>query len=140
MCTTSKVMLTSLTPPEAKLCAENNAPASMSRELHSRGEVMLLPQQVDKLLFPKDHCTCDLEWHCVPHNTCFIHNSCFCKGSGSFPPIKPPCPSWAEFLYDWYCELASCLKLHPHPPLPHFGSEVEYSPLVMPYYHYLPPV
>ncbi len=35
-------------------------------------------------------CTCDSEWHCEPHNLCFIHDSCFCPGSGSFPPVKPP--------------------------------------------------
>ena len=82
---------------------------------------------------------CDLKWCCVPHDACFIHDSCFCEGSGSFPPIKPPHLSWSDFSYNWYCELASCLELHPHSPLPHFGSEVEYSPLVMPYYHVLPP-
>ena len=30
-------------------------------------------------------------------------------------------------------------QLYPHSPLSHFGSEVEYLPLVMPYYHILPP-
>ncbi len=106
----------------------------------ARAEAWVLPpQQVDKLLFAEDRCMCNLEWRCVPHDTCFIHNLCFCVGSGSFPPVKPPRPTWAEFSYDWYCELASHLKLHPHSPLPHFGSEVEYSPLVMPYYHSQPP-
>ena len=96
------------------------------------------PQHTEKLLYDEDRCTCDLKWHCVPHDACFIHDSCFYKGSGSFPPVKPPHLSWSDFSYDWYCELASCLKLHPHSPLPHFGSEVEYSPLVMLYYCVLP--
>ena len=80
--------------------------------------VMLLPQHVDKLLpwyhhwsnklptelrlkrFHKEPtliyplslalCTCDSEWRCEPHNTCFIHDSCFCLSSGSFPPVRPP--------------------------------------------------
>src|SRR5216683_95541 len=98
-----------------------------------------LPQHVEKLLYNEDRCTCDLKWHCVPHNACFIHDSCFCEGSGSFPPVKPLCPSWADFSYNWYCELASHLELHPHSPLPRVGSEVEYSPLVMLYYRVPPP-
>ncbi len=87
--------------------------------------LMLLPQHAEELLYDPDRCSCDLEWHCVPHDACFIHDSCFCKGSGSFPPVKPPRPSWAQFSYDWYCEFAPRLALHPHSPLPHFGSEVE---------------
>src|SRR6266853_720946 len=75
----------------------------------------------------------DVYWHLrngfisidVPHDACFIHDSCFCEGSGSFPPVKPQRPSWAKFSYDWYCELAASLSLHPHSLLPHFGSEVE---------------
>ncbi len=35
-------------------------------------------------------CTCDSEWHCKPHNACFIHDSCFCPGSSSFPSVKLP--------------------------------------------------
>jgi len=97
------------------------------------------PQHADKLLYNEDRCMCNLKWCCVPHNACFIHNSCFCKGSSSFPPVKPPCPSWSDFSYKWYCELASHLELHPHSPLPRFGSEVEYSPLVMLYYRIPPP-
>ena len=100
---------------------------------------MLPPQHAEKLLYDGDHCTCDLEWHCVPHNACFIHDSCFYKGSGSFPLVKTPCLSWSDFSYDWYCELASHLELHPHSPLPCLRSEVEYSLLVMPYYRVPPP-
>ena len=136
-CTTLRVAPTS---PVAKGTHAGDAvPALTSLELLSRGEVMSLPQHAEKLLYDEDRCTCNLEWRCVPHDTCFIHDSCFCEGSGSFPPIKPPCPSWSDFSYNWYCELASRLKLHPHSPLPRFGSEVEYSPLVMPYYRVLPP-
>src|SRR6266851_3075099 len=97
------------------------------------------PQQVEKLLYPEDRCTCGLKWHCIPHDTCFIPDLCLSEGSGSFPPVKPSHPSWADFSYDWYCEFMSRLKLHPHSPLPCFGSEVEYSPLVMPYYQVPPP-
>ena len=63
--------------------------------------VVLPPQHVEELLYNLDRCSCDLEWCCVPHNACFIHDSCFCEGSGSFPPVKPQRPSWAQFLYDW---------------------------------------
>ena len=91
-----------------------------------RSQLCLLPpQHVDKLLYDLDRCGCEMEWRCVPHDACFIHDSCFCKGSGSFPPIKPQRPSWAQYSYDWYCELAASLALHPHSPLPRFGSEVE---------------
>ncbi len=83
------------------------------------------PQQADELLYDPDCCSCGLEWRCIPHDACFIHDSCLCKGSGSFPPCKPQCPSWAQYSYDWYCELAASLSLHPHSLLPHFGSEVE---------------
>src|SRR6266851_10481421 len=100
---------------------------------------MSLSRQAAKLPLLKNHCKCGLEWHYEPYNACFIHDSCFCEGSGSFPSVKPPCLSWSDFSYDWYCELVSRLKLHPHSPLPRFGSEVEYSPLVMPYYCILPP-
>src|SRR6266853_1355207 len=96
---------------------------------------MLPPQHAEKLLYDEDRCMCNLEWCCVPHDTCFIHDSCFCEGSSSFPSVKPPHLSWSDFSYDWYCELVSHLELHPHSPLPHFGSEVEYSPLVMLCYH-----
>src|SRR6266853_4204421 len=65
-----------------------------------------------------------------PHDACFIHDSCFCEGSGSFPPVKPQRPSWAQFSYDWYCELAASLALHPHSPLPRFGSEVKPDVLI----------
>ena len=118
---------------------EDTTPTLTSPELLSRGEVMSPPQHAEKLLYDEDCCTCDLKWHCIPHNTCFIYDSCFCEGSSSFPPVKPPRLSWADFSYNWYCELASYLKLHPHSPLPRFGSEVEYSPLVMPYYRVPPP-
>jgi len=91
---------------------------------------LLLPQHVEELLYDLDCCLCDLEWCCVPHDVCFIHDSCFCKGSGSFPPVKPQRPTWAQFLYDWYCELAASLALHPHSPLPRFGSEVEPDVLI----------
>src|SRR5216683_300985 len=107
--------------------------------LPPRQQPMSLPKQAAKLLVAKGHCECDLEWHCVPYDTCFIHDSCFCKGSSSFPPVRPPCPSWLQFSYNWYCELVSQLKLHPHSPLPHFGSEIEYSPHVILYYHSQPP-
>ena len=88
------------------------------------------PQHVDKLLYDPDRCSCGLEWCCIPHDTCFIHDSCFCEGSGSFPPVKPTCPSWADFSYDWYCEFAPRLALHPHSLLPRFGSEVEPDVLI----------
>jgi len=83
------------------------------------------PQHADELLYDPDRCSCGLEWRCIPHDACFIHDSCLCEGSGSFPPVKPQRPSWAQYLYDWYCELAASLSLHPHSPLPCFGSEVE---------------
>ncbi len=83
------------------------------------------PQHADELLYDPDCCSCGLEWRCIPHDACFIHDSCLCEGSGSFPPIKPQRPSWAQYSYDWYCELAASLSLHPHSPLPRFGSEVE---------------
>ncbi len=86
---------------------------------------LLLPQHVDELLYDPDRCSCSLEWRCIPHDACFIHDSCFCEGSGSFPPVKPQRPSWAQFSYNWYCKLATSLSLHPHSPLPRFGSEVE---------------
>ncbi len=47
------------------------------------------------------------------------------KAQVAFPPRKSQRPSWAQYLYDWYCELAASLSLHPHSPLPRFGSEVE---------------
>ena len=97
------------------------------------------PQHAEKLLYDGDHCMCGLKWRCIPHDACFIHDSCLCEGSGSFPPVKPTCLSWADFSYDWYCELVSRLELRPHSPLPRFGLEVEYSSLVMPYYHVPPP-
>src|SRR6266851_3890589 len=86
---------------------------------------VLLPQHADKLLYDPDRCSCDLEWRCIPHDACFIHDSCLCEGSGSFPPVKPQRPSWAQFSYDWYCELAASLSLHPHSPLPRFEPGVE---------------
>ena len=137
-CTTLKVVPAS-PMAKGKQRDKDVTPTSMSLELHSRGGVMSPPQHMEKLLYDEDRCTCDLEWHCVPHNACFIHDLCFCEGSGSFPPVKPPHPSWSNFSYKWYCELASHLELHPHSPLPRFGSEVEYLPLVMPYYRVPPP-
>ena len=117
-----------MAPPQKKTMPQSSL---LYRSVtHWLSSILSLPQHVKKLLYDEDRCTCDLEWHCVPHDACFIHDLCFCEGSGSFPPIKPPHPSWADFSYDWYCELASCLELHPHSPLPRFGSEVEYSPLV----------
>ncbi len=86
---------------------------------------VLPPQHVEELLYDPNCCSCSLEWRCIPHDVCFIHDSCFCEGSGSFPPVKPQHPSWAQFSYDWYTELAARLSLHPHSPLPHIGSEVE---------------
>ncbi len=137
-CTALKVTPTSPVA-KGKLCAKDAASALTLPELLSRGEVMSPPQHAEKLLYDKDRCTCDLKWHCIPHDACFIHNSCFCKGSGSFHPVKPLHQSWSDFSYEWYCELVSCLELHPHSLLPCFGSEVEYSPLVMPYYCVPPP-
>ena len=86
---------------------------------------MLPPQHADELLYDLDWCACGLEWRCISHDACFIHDSCLCKGSGSFPPVKPQRPSWAQFSYDWYREFAAWLSLHPHSPLPHVVSEVE---------------
>src|SRR5216683_7883322 len=88
-------------------------------------QVVSPPQHADELLYNPDWCACGLEWHCIPHDACFIHDSCLCEGSGSFPPVKPQRPSWAQFSYDWYCELAARLSVHPHSPLPRFGSEEE---------------
>jgi len=62
--------------------------------------LLLPPQHAEELLYDLDRCSCDLEWRCVPHDACFIHDSCFCKGSGSFPSVKPQRPSWAQFSYD----------------------------------------
>ena len=107
---------------------EQACPSSTSglpSELFICNAHLLPPQHAEELLYDPDRCSCGLEWRCVPHDACFIHDSCFCEGSGSFPPIKPPRPSWGQFSYDWYCELASRLELHPHSPLPRFGSEVE---------------
>jgi len=94
--------------------------AAVDQEVHPKGEVMLPPEQVDKLLpwymwwsnelatemhrrhlvWNEAHrltssslpcnCSCDSEWQCEPHNACFIHDSCFCPGSSSFLPVKPP--------------------------------------------------
>ncbi len=86
--------------------AKDNAYTSMAWGLHSEGKVMLLPKQADKLLYAKDRC------------------------SGSFPPCKPPHPSWSQFSHDWYIELASHLSLHPYTPLPRFESEVEPDVLI----------
>jgi len=92
--------------------------------------LLLPPQHAEELLYDPDCCLCGLEWRCIPHDVCFIHDSCLCKGSGSFPPVKPQRPSWADFSYDWYCEFAPSLALHPHSLLPHFGSEVEPDVLI----------
>ena len=100
---------------------------------------VLLPRQAAKLPSSEDHCKCGPEWYCEPYNACFIHNSYFCKGSGSFPPIKPPCSSWSQFSYDWYIELASHLDKHPHSLLSHIVSEVEHCPFITPYYCFQPP-
>jgi len=127
---------------DRRVCRNNMSKGEL---MHTRGSRnwgwwnLSPPQHMEKLLYDEDRCICDLKWCCVPHDACFIHNSCFCEGSGSFPPVKPPCLSWSDFSYEWYCELASHLELHPHSPLPRFGSEVEYSPLVMPYYCVPPP-
>src|SRR6266851_1246045 len=96
---------------------------------------MLLPRQVAKLPSLRDRCECGLKWHCESHNTCFIHDSCFCKGSSSFPPIKPLHSSWSQFLYNWYVELVSSLEKHPYSPLSCIVLEVEHRPFVIPYYH-----
>ena len=88
---TSRVKLASPTVKDTRV--EDDVPTLPSPELLSRGEVMSPPQHVEKLLYNEDCCTCDLKWHCIPHNTCFIYDSCFCEGSSSFPPVKPPCLS-----------------------------------------------
>ncbi len=67
-------------------CSDAACVVSRGKEGHQ----LSLPKQVDKLLVSEDCCKCDLEWHCVPHDACFIHDSCFCEGSGSFPPVTPP--------------------------------------------------
>src|SRR6266851_2816772 len=36
------------------------------------------------------HCDCTGDWHCKPHNMCFIHKLCLCPSSGAFPPARPP--------------------------------------------------
>src|SRR6266851_7753610 len=51
----------------------------VSAELLSRERVMLPPQHADKLLYNPDRCSCGLEWHCIPHDACFIHDSCLCE-------------------------------------------------------------
>ena len=134
-CATLKDMLSCHETPEVATCAEAGTYTSMAQGLHSEGEVMLPPKQVDNLLFAEDRCKCDLEWCCVPHNACFIHDSCFCKGSGSFPSVKPPHLSWSQFSHEWLVELASNLSRCPHilPPLP--ASEAP-LPFVIPYYHH----
>jgi len=107
---------------------EQACPSSTSglpSELFICNAHLLPPQHAEELLYDPDRCSCGLEWRCVPHDACFIHDSCFCEGSGSFPPVKPQRPSWAQYSYDWYCELAASLSLHPHSPLPRFESEVE---------------
>jgi len=127
-------------PQGANMHIEADAFASMAQKLHSKGEVMSPPKQAAKLPSLVGHCECGLEWHCKPHGACFIHDSCFCKGSSSFPPIKPPHSSWSQFSYDWYIKLASGLKLHPHAPLPHIVSKVEHPPFVMHHYCPQPPI
>jgi hypothetical protein len=47
------------------------------------------PRYVGELPQLDDHCDCAPKWHCDPHNACFIHDLCFCKGSSSWPPVKP---------------------------------------------------
>ena len=127
-CTTLKATPTFPTAKPSHVA--DTVPALALVELLPKGGVMLPPQHAEKLLYDPDHCSCDLEWRCVPHDACFIHDSCFCEGSGSFPPVKPQHPSWAQFSYNWYCELATSLSLHPHSPLPRFGSEVEPDVLI----------
>src|SRR6266851_287844 len=106
-------------------CLPTRFDRARSRMGHAEAEIVSPPQHADELLYDPDCCSCGLEWRCIPHDVCFIYDSCFCEGSGSFPPVKPQHPSWAQFSYDWYCELAASLSLHPHSPLPRFGSEVE---------------
>jgi len=54
--------------------------------------------------------------------------------SASVSPLEACFQVWAlcfHFLtYDWYCELAASLALHPHSLLPRFGSEVEPDVLI----------
>jgi hypothetical protein len=101
---TSKGALTCPTVP-AILCTAADTSASMGTECHSEERVMSLPGHVDELPASGGHCDCTFEWHCLPHDMCFIHNSCLCNGSGSYPPVKPP-RDWAWYSHDWYVNYA----------------------------------
>ena len=60
----------------------------LAAEMHCRCHVRdMIHHNVSS--FSSRDCSCDSEWQCKPHNTCFIHDSCFCPGSGAFPPVKP---------------------------------------------------
>ena len=67
--------------------------------------VMSPPGHADKLLALGGRCDCTFEWHCLPHDMCFIHDSCLCDGSSSYPPVKPP-RDWAQYSCDWYVDYA----------------------------------
>jgi hypothetical protein len=63
------------------------------------------PRHVDELLASDGRCNCAFEWHCLPHDMCFIHDSCLCDGSSSYPPVKPP-HDWAWYSHNWYVDYA----------------------------------
>src|SRR6266851_5759936 len=61
----------------------------LATKMHQRHLVWNEQRYTVCLSFSHD-CTCDSEWHCEPHNTCFIYDLCFCPSSSSFLPVKPP--------------------------------------------------
>ena len=101
---TSKGVPMCPTPPKI-LCTVANTSASMGTECHAEERVMSLPRHADKLPASGGCCNCTFEWHCLPHDMCFIHDSCLCDGSGSYPPVKPPC-DWLRYSCKWYVEFA----------------------------------
>jgi hypothetical protein len=102
--TTSKGAPTCPAVP-AILCAAADASTSMGTECYSEERVMSPPGHADKLPASGGHCNCAFEWHCLPHDMCFIHDSCLYNGSGSYPPVKPPC-DWARYSCNWYVDYA----------------------------------
>src|SRR5229473_489268 len=63
----------------------------LADKMHCRRLVWNKAHHTDPPSSSYRNCSCVSEWRCEPHDACFIHDSCFCPGSGSFPPVKPPC-------------------------------------------------